>query len=78
MVNIFGYIWTSFIANLGGKPTKAPMDSKQSYKITIFTTLICGAVIWISYRSFLISVLSIAIKSLPFTDLKSFYETDWR
>ena len=22
--------------------------------------------------------LSIAIKSLPFTDLKSFYETDWR
>ena len=78
MTNCVGCIWTSFISYLGGKPTKSPIDCKESYKTVIFTSLICGLVIWICYRAYLTAELSITEKSHPFTDMHSFSKTDWR
>ena len=78
LYNVTGFMWTSFIANFGGKPTISPMDSKQSYKTTIFTTLFCGSIVWISYRAFLTSELSISQKVYPFTDMESLSNTNWR
>ena len=71
-------IWTSFIAYFGGKPTKKSFDTQTPYKIIILTSLLCGSLIWISYRSHLTSALFIKRKELPFTDLKTFLKTNWR
>ena len=78
ITNCVGCTWTSFISYLGGKPTKSPIDSKESYKTVIFTSLICGLVIWICYRAYLTAELSITEKSYPFSDMHSFSKTNWR
>ena len=76
--DMVAFLWTSTIANLGGKPNACPsLDSKKSYKIVVFTSLICGTAIWICYRARMNAVLSIRSKSLPFTDLDSMAQTDW-
>ena len=35
ITNCVSCFWTSFISYLGGKPTKSPVDSKESYKTVI-------------------------------------------
>ena len=77
-IDIVAFLWTSFIANFGGKPTSTLIDSKQSYRILIFSSLIGGFVIWVAFRSRLTAELSVIIKKYPFTDMESFAETDWR
>ena len=74
----FDYIWTSFTGFFGGKPNVTPLDSKSYYNATIFVTLLCGTVIWISYRAGLTSELSVKSKSFPFTDMVTFSKTNWR
>jgi hypothetical protein len=71
-------LWTCLIANFGGKPGPTKLDSVQAYVVTIFTGLICGSVVWISYRAFLTSELSVATKVLPFNDLESLANTDYK
>ena len=71
-------IWTSFISYFGGKPTNKSFDNQTTYKIVLFTSLFCGSLVWIFYRSYLSSQLSITKKRLPFTDLKSLSKTNWR
>jgi hypothetical protein len=44
----------------------------------IFTSLLAGTVVWISYRASLTSELSVAKKKLPFNDLESLSNTDYR
>ena len=72
------FLWTSFIANFGGKPPATKLDKKPSYRIVVFTSLLCGMLIWIGYRSMLIAVFSVTYKKYPFTDLEGFSKTDWR
>ena len=74
----FNHIWSSFTGFFGGKPNPSPIDSESYYKTTIVTTLLCGAVIWISYRAGLTSELSVSSKAYPFTDMKSFSKLNWR
>ena len=74
----FDYIWTSFTGFFGGTPNVTPIDSKSYYNATIFVTLLCGTVIWISYRAGLTSELSVKSKSYPFTDMMTFSKTNWR
>ena len=71
-------IWTSFIAYFGGKPTNKSIDNQTTYKIVLFTSLLCGSLVWMFYRGYLSSNLSFTIKKLPFTDLKSLSKTNWR
>ena len=78
-INMVVFMWTSFTANLGGKPNANPtLDKRKSYKMVVFTSLICGTAIWIFYRAQMNAVLLIRSKSPPFTDLNSIAETDWR
>ena len=75
---ILGFLWSSSIAYVGGKPTPTSIDKRKSYKATVQVSLIGGMVIWIAYRSFLTADLSVTIKQLPFTDLNSLSNTNWR
>ena len=76
--NCIGCFWTSFISYLGGKPTKSPVDSKESYKTVIFTSLLCGLVVWIFYRAYLTAELSDTERKYPFTDMNSLSKSNWR
>ena len=78
ILDFIGVTWTTFVANFGGKPKNNLLDSRQSYKILIFTSLFCGTIIWIGYRSYLSAALSIILKKYPFNDMESFSRTDWR
>jgi hypothetical protein len=66
------------MANFGGKPVPSKFDTIQSYRFVIFTSLLAGTVVWISYRASLTSELSAAKKKLPFNDLESLSNTDYR
>ena len=76
--DVIGFLWTSFIAFFGGKPTPTSIDSKRSYKAVVFTSLLAGVVMWIAYRSYLSAALAISFKSYPFTDMESLSKTDWK
>ena len=76
--SVISLLWTSLIANFGGAPSSTKIDNKQSYRLTIFVSLCCGIVIWISYQARLTSELSIIDKKYPFKDLESFSKTNWR
>ena len=76
--NIIGFLWYSYIVYFGGKPSGTAIDSKRTYKFIVFVSLLGGIIIWISYRSFLIAVLSVNIKKYPFNDMYTLSKTDWR
>ena len=76
--NFFDFLWTSFIAFFGGKPTATKIDSKKSYRSIIFISLLAGSIVWIFYRAYLTAELAIRIKKYPINDMESLSKTDWR
>jgi hypothetical protein len=66
------------MANFGGKPVPSKFDTIQSYRFIIFTSLLAGTVVWISYRASLTSELSVEKKKFPFNDLESLSKTEYR
>jgi hypothetical protein len=73
-----GKLWTCLMVYMGGKHGPSKLDSVQSYKVIIFTSLISGTVVWISYRAFLTSELALATKVFPFHDFESLANTNYR
>ena len=59
-----------------GKPSAARI-SLASYKLASFVALLGAVVVWISYRSYLTSQLSVEIKKYPFNDLDSLSESNY-
>ena len=76
--NILGFVWTSFIAYLGSKPKETQIDSKKSYKVLVFVSLLSGTVVWIAYKSYLKAEFAVSLKKHPFNDMESLSKTDWR
>ena len=77
--DLIGVFWTSFMANFGGgKPKSTPLDSRDSYKILIFTSLLIGTITFINWRCMLGASLAITIKKYPFSDMESLSNTEWR
>ena len=73
-----GFVWTSFIAFFGGKSNGTPVDGRRSYKAIVMVSLIGGLIIWIAFRASLTSELAIVVTKLPFNDMLTFSQTDWR
>ena len=71
------FYWTTFIAIFGGKPSGTSIDSKKSYRLIVFVSLLSGVLIWVFYRSFIIASLSVQVKEYPFNDVESLSETKW-
>ena len=72
------FLWTSYTAFLGGKPTTTKIDSKQSYRLIIFLSLLCGLIVWSTYKAQLKAIMTIVSKAYPFQDLESFIKTNWQ
>ena len=71
-------IWTFTMTYFGGKLHRTRIDNVTSYKIIAITTLLSGVVIWIYYRSFIVSELSVELQRYPFHDLESLSKTNYR
>ena len=79
ITGLIGVFWTSFMANFGGgKPKVTPLDSRHSYRILIFTSLLIGTITFINWRCMLGASLAVTIKKYPFTDMDSLSNTEWR
>ena len=70
-------IWAAFIATFGGKPFKCKIDHITSYKTFLFSSILDGLVLWISYQSFLYFDLSTVIIKDPFNNLDSLANSDY-
>ena len=70
--SIMNKIWASFIPNFGGSPFESKTDHITSYKTALFTFILDGLVLWVSYQSFLYTELSTPLLKAPFHDLESF------
>ena len=70
---------TSFGAFFGGSSCDDNQTVyKRTTKILKFSLLFSGMIIWAAYQSFLTAELLVHLKRLPFNDLDSFSQSDWR
>ena len=75
-VNYLENLWLAFKANFGGKPSSIHQNS--SYKISIFSCLLVGSIVWIAYRAEIISQLSVLKVKMPFDNLEDLSKSNYR
>ena len=71
-----GNLWVAVKANFGGTPSFTPENA--THKTVIFVLLLSGSVIWMAYTASLTSELSVVQLKLPFNDLESLANTDYK
>ena len=69
-------LWVAIKANAGGKPNE--LQKNTIHQIVLFDCLLVGSVIWMAYRASFTSELSVKKFKLPFNDLESLSETDYK
>ena len=72
----FGNFWVALKANFGGTPSSSPTNT--THKIVLFVLLLGGNVVWMAYTASLTSELSVVKLKLPFKDMESLSNTDYR
>ena len=75
-VNYLENLWLALKANFGGKPSS--IHENSSYKISIFSCLLVGSVVWIAYRAEIISELSVLKIKMPFDSLEDLSQSNYR
>ena len=69
-------LWLAFKANFGGKPSS--IHENNSYKISIFSCLLVGSIVWMAYRAEIISELSVLKVKMPFDSLEDLLKSNYR
>ena len=75
--DIFGTVWASGAVFFGGD-FNTNESQRKAFKILTLLTLFGGNIIWMGYQASLTVELSAPISKLPFTDLDSLSNTDWK
>ena len=75
---MFEYFILSVTANLGHYFSFIKGTKSLSYKIILFISLLSGNILWMAYQGSLTSELANVKLQLPFVDLKSLSESDWK
>ena len=65
------------MANFGKPRASFQIDNIGSYKAILFTSLAAGLIIWLDYKAFITSLLSISNVKYPFNDLDTLSKTDY-
>ncbi len=75
-----GAFWLTFSANFGGKPSAAPKANKSKWtsKVLVFTCLLVGSVIFMSYRASIFAILAAKKVKMPFKNMEEMLKTDYR
>ena len=68
--------WIALKANAGGKPSSIPKNNV--YQIILFVSLLAGTIVWIVYRASFTSELSVVKMKLPFNDLETLSQSDYK
>ena len=76
LISFISHCWIAIKSNFGGKP--ASVHKNNSYQIAVFVCLLAGSIVWIFYRAFLTSELSIIKLKQPFDDLESLLASDYK
>ena len=63
-------------ANAGGKPSS--VKKRESYRIVLFVCLFIGAVVGMAYMASITSKLTVTKLKLPFDDLESLYQSNFK
>ena len=69
-------LWIASKANFGGKASS--ITKRNSHEMLLFTCLLAGSIIWISYRASITSELSIVEPKLPFHNLESLLKSNYK
>ena len=69
-------VWVSIKANFGGEPDLA--HDNNVFKIILFSCLLVGVITWGAYQASLTSELSVIKLKLPFIDLETLHESDYK
>ncbi len=78
LVLYWGWFFRAYSANLGGKPKDALPKTFASNRVTLFTMLLVGKVMWIGYKAFMTSQLSVIQLLYPFDSPETLLETDFK
>ena len=76
--DLFGFVWTSLIVYFGGEPSETTIDGKKAYKTIVMVSLLGGFIIWQAFNASLTSELAIVLTKMPFNNLESFSDSNWR
>ena len=63
-------------ANNGEKPSS--VKKRESYRIVLFVCLFIGAVVGMAYMASITSKLTVTKLKLPFNDLESLYQSNFK
>ena len=69
-------VWMSVKTNFGGEPVL--LHENAVFKIILFSCSLVGVIIWGAYQASLTSELSVIKLKLPFIDLETLYESDYK
>ena len=78
IIEMLEYFILSVTANLGHYLSFIKGTKSLSYKIILFISLLSGNILWMAYQGSLTSELANVKLQLPFVDLKSLSESDWK
>ncbi len=73
----FGWLWLTLSANFGGKPKDPLPKNTTSNRLIVFICLLAGTIVWIGFRSYLVSILSVVELKYPFNSLETMADTDF-
>ena len=71
----FSRLFEAFAANFGG--SFLAKNASRSNQLVIFSYFINGIIVWITYRASVVAVLSHDNLKFPFSDMKSFAQSDY-
>ena len=66
----------SMKGNIDGKPSS--VEERESYRIVLFVFLFIGAVVGMAYLASITSKLTVTKLKLPFDDLESLYQSNFK
>ena len=79
MCSILNYLknfWIALKANFGGK--SGSIEKSNAHRIVLFNCLLLGSIVWMYYRASFTSHLSIPTWKLPFNDLESLSNSNYK
>ncbi len=76
MEHFMSSLWLAFSANFGGKPATPPKRDDWINRVWVFTCLLVGSIIFMSYRASLSAALAVQNVKMPFNSPTTFLLTD--
>ncbi len=78
IARFFSTLWLAFSANFGNKPAKPPGKNNLTGKILVFSCLMGGTIMFMSYRGSMMAILAARRVKMPFATRDELLNTDYK